>query len=201
MKTTTRRNIVLSAALLGIGSTLGIANPTLAAPRHRDNRDDRRENREERREVKQAHKEVKRERKDVRRADTPAERRDARRDLNDAREDLRGERRESRQNNGGGRFDNRGRLDNRPTWNNRPNYAPNYGNGRTNNGGQSWTGTVTRVRSDRSFDFSVGGSTFNVYSNSLLPRGLNQGDVMRVSGVRQDKNDVRNASVRLVNNR
>ncbi len=66
---------------------------------------------------------------------------------------------------------------------------------------QSFTGRVTRVPSRESFDVRVGGSTYNVYTNSRLPRGLSAGDLVRVEGRREDHNDIRNASVTVLRNR
>ena len=65
-------------------------------------------------------------------------------------------------------------------------------------GGQAFLGQVTKVRSDTSFDISVDGTTYNVYSASALAGRLKVGDSVRVNGVRQDKNDIRQAVVSLM---
>ena len=198
MKNTNRKIVVLSAGLLGLSTTFGIVNSAVAAPRNNDVR-------QERRDVKEARKEVKQERKEARRADTPYERRQERRDVREAREELREERQElRRENRPGQRYGQQG-------WNNRPNYDRPYNGGynrpgydRPGNGsnyGQTFTGTVTRVRSDQSFDIRVNNTTYNVFTNSFVPRGLSNGDIVRVSGVRADNNDIRDARVALINNR
>ena len=64
----------------------------------------------------------------------------------------------------------------------------------------SYTGTVTNVRSGNSFDLNVGGRTYNVYTNSSLPRGLSRGDRVSVSGRSFGDNDVRGASVSILDN-
>ncbi len=218
MQRNKRNGILLSAGLFGVGTVLGLSTSATAAGRN--------DVKQERRDVKEARKEVKQERKDLRKADTPAERRDAREDLRDAQRDLRNEqydlRQERREDN---RWDNnRGRNDNwnhnnqRPNWNNSNNngyhngYYPNrpgqpyygnpgYGYGQPNYGAQTYTGIVTGVRSDQSFDVRIGGDTFNVYLSTRLPRQLNTGDYVRVYGVRSGNNDIRNASVSILNNR
>ena len=180
MKTIIRKSFVLSASVLGLGAALSVAQPSQAAPRDGRGNDVR----QERQDVKQARREVKRERRDVRQADTVAERRREQRDLQQARQNVQRQRQDVRQER---RED---RLGNRPTWNNRP---AAYG--------QSYTGTVTSVRSDQSFDVRIGGGTFNVYTLSRLPRGLSVGDQVRVNGVQQFNNDIRNASVSILRNR
>jgi len=200
MKNTTRKGIGLAVGVLSLGTSFGIAAPTLAAPRDRDVR-------QERRDVNKARNEVKDERRDMRRANTPAERRNERRDVKEAREDLREERqelkRERRQN---GSTDRPGwnrpgyNNNNRPVYNNgnRPIYRPGNGNGYT---GRGYVGTVTRVRSSQSFDVNIGGNTFNVYTVSNVPRALSVGDQVRINGVQQYNNDIRNASVSILRNR
>jgi outer membrane murein-binding lipoprotein Lpp len=199
MKITTHKNIVLGAGLLGISTVIGIANPAQAAPRNNDVR-------QERRDVKQARKDVKQERKDVGRADTPAERRREQRDVQQAREELREERQDLRQERREDRRPNQPGWNNRPNYNrpnyNRPNYnRPGYGGGAVYPGSRGYTGTVTRVRSSQSFDVNIGGNIFNVYLVNLAPRGLSVGDIVRVNGVQQYNNDIRNAGVTIVNNR
>jgi hypothetical protein len=195
-----RQGFILSAGLLGATTVLGVSAAN-AAPRHNDRRSDVRE---EKRDVKEARKDVKDARKDARKADTPWERREARedvrdaqRDLRDERQDLRRERREENRedNRYGNRYDNRYRNGYNPNWN-RPGY-PSGGY----YGAQSFTGVVTNVRSDQSFDVRIGGGTYNVYLNNVLPRQLNVGDQVRVYGVRYGSNDIRNASVTIIRNR
>ena len=65
---------------------------------------------------------------------------------------------------------------------------------------QTFTGQVTNVRSNQSFDIRVGNQFFNVFTNSYLPRQLNVNDVVRVYGV-PSGNDIRNASVTITSNR
>lgn len=81
---------------------------------------------------------------------------------------------------------------------NRPNGGV-YGGGYGNNGG--YFGTVTRVHSAQNFDIDINGNTFNVYTDYRLPRGLSEGDTVRVSGNRVGKNDIRNATVTISRNR
>jgi membrane protein implicated in regulation of membrane protease activity len=68
---------------------------------------------------------------------------------------------------------------------------------------QSFTGTVINESSDRGFRMRAGGTTYNVVASTKLPRGLNQGDVVRVYGQRYSDNEIRNASVSIIsqNNR
>lgn len=167
------------------------------------------ERRRERRDVEEAREDLREERQELRR-----ERRD------DDRFD----------NRRGGRFGNRrnGRDDRsgyRPNPNNRPGsgygYGDHYGygnrpggvygggynrpNGGVFGGGYGNTGgyfgVVTRVHSDRNFDIRINGETFNVYTDYRLPRGLTEGDTVRVSGNRVGKNDIRNATVSITRNR
>ena len=192
-KTSTNRAILLGVGLLGSSTLIGIATPASAQPR-RD------------RDVKEARKDVKMARKDERRADSPEERRDAREDLRQERGDLREERRENRSENrpgyGYGRPSN-GSF--RPGYGyGRPSngsYRPGFPVGGYQNGGNSYTGTVTRVRSDQSFDVSINGKTFNVYTVSRTPWGLSTGDTVRINGVQKYDNDIRDASVSVIRNR
>jgi hypothetical protein len=66
---------------------------------------------------------------------------------------------------------------------------------------QTFTGKVTKIRTGDSFDISVGSKNYNVYTASRLPRRLDKGDVVQVSGVRTGDNDISNATVSLVRNR
>ena len=205
MKITTSKNLVLSG-LLGL-SALGVvgASAVEAAPRDRDSRNDVRE---ERRDVREAREDLQRERREAQRARGEGNRRREARDVEEAREDLRRERqelkRERREEGRGGRYQNRDAY--RPGYTRpgygRPSYSrPGYSRPSWSNGGQQYTGTVTRVRDDRSFDVRIGNAVYNVYTNSLLPRALDEGDVVRVSGLRQNNNDIRNASVSIISNR
>jgi hypothetical protein len=217
MKTTIPQ-FVLRAGLLGAALSIATA-PLFAAPR------DRRDRQEDRRDVAEARRDLERERRDYDRANGPRERREEARDVAEARRRLERERRDrdrrdDRPGNrpgyrpGNGNNGNWNRPGNRPGYNggyrpgngnngnwNRPGTRPGYGNGGYNNGSQQFTGVVTNVRSDQSFDIRVGGTTYNVYSNSRLSRRLNEGDTVRVYGVRTDGNDIRNASVSLLSNR
>jgi len=111
----------------------------------------------------------------------------------DRREDRRERRQERREDRRERREDRRDRRDDRrdDRWDGR---GGNY-----NDGG--FYGTVTRVRSSRSFDVNIDDNTFNVYTNSVVPGSLSSGDAVRVYGDRVGKNDIRNASVRIVGNR
>ena len=99
-------------------------------------------------------------------------------------------------------YDYQDRARNSPQNNNR---FPNGNRGQINGGyqtnGRTYTGTVTRVRSNTSFDVNINGSTFNVYLDTPAPRGLTKGDTVRINGVQQDKNDIRYATVSVLRNR
>ena len=62
----------------------------------------------------------------------------------------------------------------------------------------SYTGTVTNVRSGNSFDMSVDGRNYNVYTASSLPRDLSRGDRVSVRGNIYGTNDIRGARVSIV---
>ena len=64
---------------------------------------------------------------------------------------------------------------------------------------QTYTGSVTEVRSDRQFDVRIGGTTYNVYA-ATGTRGLNKGDSVRVYGQRFGDNDIRNSRVEILRN-
>ncbi len=96
-----------------------------------------------------------------------------------------------------------------------PSHAPAYGwraknknkknkkderRDRNNRNDVSYRGTVTNVRSGNSFDLSANGRTYNVYTSARLPRGLNRGDEVRVSGRPYGDNDIRSATVRVTDN-
>ena len=80
---------------------------------------------------------------------------------------------------------------------------PNQGYGYPNQGYgyPGFTGTVTNVKGDDSFDIRIGGDIYNVYTDSVLPRRLSEGDFVQVYGERVGKNDIRRASVRIIENR
>lgn len=65
----------------------------------------------------------------------------------------------------------------------------------------SFVGRVTKVHSATSFDIRVDDHIFNVYLDSRVPRRLDERDLVRVDGVRMDNNDIRDASVTILNNR
>ena len=58
----------------------------------------------------------------------------------------------------------------------------NRNNNNNYNGQRTLNGIVTSVRSDRSFTLSALNRTFDVTSSSRLPRGLREGNIIRVSG-------------------
>ncbi len=66
---------------------------------------------------------------------------------------------------------------------------------------QTFTGRVTDVHSRESFDIKVAGETYNVYAVSNTPRRLSVGDRVEVIGIREDHNDIRDASVTIIRNR
>jgi Sec-independent protein translocase protein TatA len=205
MKTFNTRGILLGVALFGAGTVSGFGSSASAAPRDRDVR-------EARKDVKEAKKEVREERKDLRQADSPREREEARRELRNAQGDLQREKRDlrnERQDNRKPVYGQPGRPNsNRPGYN-RPPFqgGPNQGRpapgrpGNNWNSGRRYTGTVTNVRSNQSFDIKVGNTTYNVYTTSRTPRGLTRGDQVQVTGVQQYSNDIRNASVSILRNR
>jgi membrane protein implicated in regulation of membrane protease activity len=73
--------------------------------------------------------------------------------------------------------------------------------GNNRNGYTTYTGRVTDVDSNQNFDIEVNGTTYNVYAKERLPRRLNRGDYVRVYGVRSGDNDIRNATVAILDNR
>jgi hypothetical protein len=60
--------------------------------------------------------------------------------------------------------------------------------------GDRFSGKVTKIRSNGSFDIVAGGKTYNVYTNGST-RSVRVGESVRIVGQRQDKNDIRNAVV------
>lgn len=194
----TKKRLTNLLAVVALGAGIAMFSPAAdARPRDRDVKEERKELQEERKDLKKA-------RKEVRKADSDEERREARQDVReerhdvkDARQDVREERRENRNDNDWNNDDNRGTY-NRGTYNNR-----NSNNGRynQNNDYRTFTGRVTDVDSNGEFKLRVGNQTLDVYTNNRLPRGLDEGDTVRVYGVRYGDNDVRNANVSIINNR
>jgi hypothetical protein len=72
---------------------------------------------------------------------------------------------------------------------------------RRDNDYRSYSGTVTRVRGSRDFDIRANGRTYNVSTDSRLPRGLDRGDTVRVYGERAGDNNIKNARVSITRNR
>ena len=193
---------LLAVVAVGAGITMGFSATADAAPRDRDVREARKEVQDERKDLKKA-------RKEVRKADTKEERREARqnvreerKDVKKAKKDVQQKRRENRRdgnwnNNNNYNYNNRGTY-NRGTYNNR-----NTNNGRYNSNSdyRSFTGTVTDVNSHRGFKLRVGNQSFDVLVNNQFPRGFDEGDVVRVYGLRNGDNNISNASVSIVNNR
>jgi len=70
----------------------------------------------------------------------------------------------------------------------------------SDNDARTYTGRVVDVESDQNFDISVNGTTYNVFSAARLPRGLNVGDQVRVSGQRDGDNNILNATVTVLSN-
>ena len=68
-----------------------------------------------------------------------------------------------------------------------------------NNTSQTFTGRVSNVDSDQRFDLVVGNITYNVLTTNRLPRGLNEGDRVRVYGTRTGANDISRATVVVIN--
>lgn len=225
----TSRNVVLGSALLGICTTIGFTNPAQAAPRddnarqyRQDDRDDQDNNDAARddKDGKPGARKGQRRGRDGNRGPRD-QKQDGRYNRDDQQRDNR--RGDDRQNGrGGGRgqghddgdygkrgrqndsydFSNRGGNDTNRADSRRPagNRGPSNDRFETN-GGRGYTGTVTRVRSATSFDVNINGDTFNVYLDAPAPRALIQSDTVRINGVQQDKNDIRNASVSLLRNR
>ena len=240
-KITSRKTMLLGSALLGICTTVAIANPAQAAPRDADStqnrhhdqddhhdwddQDDNAVTRDDRDGKRDAHQGPRGNRADENHAGNRGQRRGQRDEnqegrtnhdanANDDHQHGRGDYQsqrgnQGRSNNGNdyGRqnkgYDYQDRTGNSPQNNNR---FPTGNRGQINggyqtNGGHTYTGTVTRVRSNTSFDVNINGNTFNVYLDAPAPRGLSKGDSVQVRGVQQDKNDIRNASVSLLRNR
>ena len=214
----TKKRLTNLLAVVALGTGISMFVPTAdAAPRGRNN-----DVREERREVKEEKKELKEARKDLKKADTPEERREAkkdvreeRRDVKDAKRDVKEERRENRGNNYNwnkkGSNNNYNYNKRNPGLNPRyPGYNGNYNNGRyndgryTNNGRynndyRTFTGKVVDI-DNGVLKVRIGNQNFDVFTNNR-PRGLDEGDIVRIYGVRSGSDDIRNASVSIINNR
>jgi hypothetical protein len=205
------RKAALGAVVLGTAAFAGFPHAANAAAR---------EVKEAHHDVKEAKRDVKDAKRDVHRADTHGERRDAREDLRDTREDKRDAHQDLRQEKREDQRDKDRRDNNRHDdhWNdnhrdNNRNYGPhrgpvynpghngNFGWNNRSNTYNTYTGVVTRVESSRSFAVRANGQTFDVYTDAGLPRGFDKGDTVRVYGVRSGGNDIRNASVSIINNR
>ena len=79
-------------------------------------------------------------------------------------------------------------------------YRDRYDRDRNNNrSNATFVGTVSDLRNRNSFDLRANGRTYNVYVSSL-PRGLREGDEVRVYGRPYGDNDIRNANVVILNN-
>jgi len=76
----------------------------------------------------------------------------------------------------------------------------NDNNNRWNNY-QTFTGTVTNVKSSSEFDVRIGSDTYNVYTSGNNERRVSKNDVVRIYGQRHGNNDIRNANVVVIRNR
>ena len=178
-------------------------------------------------EVKDARQKLKEERKEYRDADTPQERREEKRDVFEAKRDLKKEERDLKRenyynnqkrpswNNDRGYYGNNGYYGNgnygngyygngyygNDYYGNYGNYGNGYYGGGNSDYNRVFTGRVTQVRDSRSFDVEINGKTYNVYLDSYAPRALNRGDIVEIRGDRLYENDIRNATVRIINNR
>jgi hypothetical protein len=65
----------------------------------------------------------------------------------------------------------------------------------------TWIGRVTDVDSNSRFDFEANGNSYDVFTRNSLPSRLNRGDYVRVSGRRDGKNNIVDASVVVLVNR
>ena len=69
-----------------------------------------------------------------------------------------------------------------------------------NNGYRTYTGRVEDVDSDQRFELDVNGTNYDVLTSSRLPRGLDEGDTVRVYGRRSGDNNITNATVSILDN-
>lgn len=65
---------------------------------------------------------------------------------------------------------------------------------------RTFTGTVGKVNSSRQFQLKSGGRTYDVFARDM-PRRLDRGDTVRVTGIRSGSDDIRNAYVNILRNR
>ena len=65
---------------------------------------------------------------------------------------------------------------------------------------RTFTGTVGKVHSSRQFQLKSGGRTYDVFARDM-PRRLDRGDTVRVTGIRSGSDDIRNAYVTILRNR
>jgi hypothetical protein len=80
---------------------------------------------------------------------------------------------------------------NNGNWNNNNNNWGNY---------QTFTGTVTEVKSSSEFEVRIGSNTYDVYQSGTTRR-VNKGNIVRIYGRRYGNDDIRNANVVIVRNR
>ena len=92
------------------------------------------------------------------------------------------------------------RDDRRDDRNNDGNYNNDRNNGDNYRDDARYTGVVTSVRSGKAFDVRVNGRIYNVTTAGNLPRGLSEGDTVRVAGRLYGDNDIRQATVNITNN-
>lgn len=81
-----------------------------------------------------------------------------------------------------------------------PAHAPAHGRRDNNRNNATYTGIVTNVRTGNSFDVRANDRIYNVYTSSSVPRGLSQGDRVRIYGRPYGDNDIRSASVSILDN-
>lgn len=62
-------------------------------------------------------------------------------------------------------------------------------------GYETFTGQVTNIISNQRFDLRVGRTVYNVTASSSISRRLQEGDQVRVYGLRSGTNDIKNANV------
>lgn len=79
--------------------------------------------------------------------------------------------------------------------NNRP------GNNRPGQRYRTFSGVVTKVKSNTEFDMRINGKTYNVYLSKRSSQRLRRNDRVNVYGYRYGNNDIRNASVRVTRRR
>jgi len=62
------------------------------------------------------------------------------------------------------------------------------------------TGVVTDILSAQKLDIRVSGKIYNVYPSARLPQLIKKGDTVIVTGRREGRNDIKNATVNIVHN-